>query len=309
MIRMFLCGLLLIGLGVMAGAQEMIIHSGDGVIRVNLTSIDSLTFSLTEALPPSSIEIEVNSEGVDGMGATWILEVSALILDAERTPVSDGFFVNFSVDLPDVQIEDALTGNTNMAGDSQEGVAFTQLIYHSRDTNQEVVITASLPPFKITESLDFTLPIQEPQGLICSNLLNWNYPLQNQNPEYVENTAEFDIEVYVTDGHDHWINGQLVRFITNMGRFYSHRDPSTYNRWNVQYLADRELTGQGDIDDHEGNPLPNDGWADLWLVICLEEAFPEPLDSSIANVGVELVGLDITCEPIILILYNPRISE
>ncbi len=260
--------------------------------------------------PPNSVDVDVNMDGEDGMGATWELEVSARVQDARGNNVADNYAVifgsddGFGNDDDRIHIEESYVGSENKAGDPSPGVAYTILTYNSEFINQTVTIYAEVqtPTGMADDRFTFRLPIQDAQGLMYTNLLNWNYPIRNDEPDVIDNIAEFYIACYVSDGHDHYVNGQEVRFLTNKGKYY-HTRAGGANRWVVGNYADTDITGST---SPRPNPPTNDGWASLWLVITLAEGFPEPVAETTAQASCVIIGYrDATVEPIVLNLYNP----
>lgn len=265
--------------------------------------------------PPSSIDVDVRNDGTDAGGGVWQLEASARVQDARGNDVACGYAVIFGTDDgfgnddDRVHIDESYTCSVNVNDDSTKGVAYTSLFYHSRYTNQEVTIFGQVdtPDGPVTDYYTFLLPIQQPQGLLYTDVLNWNYGIRNGTNIYgrpvIDNVAEFYITAYLTDGHDHWINDQSILFLTNKGRFYSDVSPGGdyEHRWDEDDMTGIDITGS----DRLRPGLPTDGWADLWLVITIEEGFPEPVPETTAQVQAQVLGYaDATIEPIVLTLYQ-----
>ncbi|MBZ0263443.1 Ig-like domain-containing protein [bacterium] len=247
--------------------------------------------------PPADIEIDVNFVGTDVLGASWRLPVSARVQDARGNDVASGHSVVFGANNPEIHLEEGRTGNYNDAGDSTAGVAYSSLTYNSRMTNVEVTAYASVVGAGgevFTDEFTFQLPIQEPRGILNTDLLNWNYTFRADDP------AEFDMEVFVMDGHNHWVNGQLVHFSTSKGRYYSQGGPDDQD-WVPAFEEEYEHTGEALREPGESV----DGWADLWLVIRQAEAFTQPIPETTAQASAEIVGYaDATIEPIVLNFYQ-----
>ncbi|MDP8208495.1 MAG: fibronectin type III domain-containing protein [Candidatus Electryonea clarkiae] len=236
--------------------------------------------------PPSSIVIEVNEEAQDGGGAVWLLDVAATLTDIRDNLVLDNIPVQFTVEPEFATIGNAYTGNENQAGETEPGVAYATLSYHSQVTNDSISITATVlrdhnaPLVETIE--DYNLPMQQCSAVLHTDPANWNYRHQ-------ANFGVFNISVYVYDGHNHHINDQFVRFLTDRGSYYA--SPGGGAPRNDAY------TGM-----YEAEP----GWAQRYLRISFDDAFPDPRHlESTATARVEIIGYwDNEPEPVMIFLQH-----
>ncbi|MDP8208494.1 MAG: fibronectin type III domain-containing protein [Candidatus Electryonea clarkiae] len=293
------------------GSAVVTIHAGSGLGLIGIrvwTFIDEETRGTPDADsivviinnlsvtggPPHHVDIDINEIAEDGGGAIWILEVSATVRDIQNHPVLDSIAVQFEVDQDIAVISDGYTGNENMAGITVPGVAFSTLVYNSSVTNDSIQIQAEVLAGDGHNTItgiynDFKLPLQEGAGLLYSDPLNWNY--RNQHP-----IAVFDMSVFVYDGHDHCIDKQLVRFLTDRGLYYTSAAGGA--------VRNEALTGP--LDYPVGMDGDECGWAQRYLRITFDDAFPDPriLDSR-ATANVEIIGCaDIYIEPVTINLIH-----
>ncbi|MFC2170920.1 hypothetical protein ACFLQJ_02965 [Calditrichota bacterium] len=247
--------------------------------------------------PPAFADVDVNEIGEDGGGAIWNLEVSARISDLRHNPVSDSIQVQFTLDPEIATIGDGFTGNEDVSGEITPGVANTILSYHSAVTNDSVTIEASV----LTEGQGqntitgtypfFNLPIQEAAGVLYGDPTNWNYRNMGDGT-----WSMFNMSVFVYDGHDHCILDQLVRFLTDRGQYY--RDNGRQTVWNEAITGPRNHPAGVDGDDC--------GWAQRFLFIHFDDAFPDPrILETTATANVEIIGYgDAAVEPVTLNLQH-----
>ncbi|MDP8206802.1 MAG: Ig-like domain-containing protein [Candidatus Electryonea clarkiae] len=246
--------------------------------------------------PPAFAEIDVNEIGEDGGGAIWNVEVSARISDFLNNPVADSIAVQFEIIAGDegnngqATIGDGFTGNEDVSGEVSPGVANTIMSYHSAATNDSVEIEASLVNNNIRGTYpDFNLPIQEAAGVLYGDPTNWNF--RNQPAP-----AVFDMSVFVYDGHDHCIDDQLVRFLTDRGLYYTAAAGGQVRNEAMTGPRDYPVGLDGDIC----------GWAHRYLRITFDDAFPDPrILETTATANVEIIGYpDAAVEPVTLNLMH-----
>ncbi len=235
--------------------------------------------------PPAFIELDVNNDGIDGGGTIWNVEVSARVADRHNNPVADSIEVSFTVEPEIATIISARTGNPDLDNEVTAGVANTIMGYNSSVTNQRVDITAvviSETGDEVSTTFeDYVLPIQDPAGQLQTDRANYFYSGATDN-------ASFETELYVFDGHEVCINGQLVRFLANRGQFHFSRSPNSE-------VVPEMVTGDiGEYVDIEC------GWARRYLVIPFNEAFPDPTNlEATATINAILPGYEeATIEPV-----------
>ena len=267
-------------------AQTMLVHYGRDVLRLSMDELDSLSFSEESFVSPTQIELDVTSEGEDGGGAMWVIEVAATLTDANGNPVADGIPVHFSL-LGDIgSIVDGYTGNMPLSGDPTPGVAYSQLRYHSQYTNETVIANAACYILGETREDSYTLrlPIQEASGSLIMSPSNFHFDQHVPNPGY----TQILMQVYVFDGHNHPIANQSIHFSPQFGRVY---DTETLLPQNPQ-------SPYADTDEN--------GVAERWLLCTQVEAFPDPTAPvNTCTVSVEVVGVEeVTIEPFTVFLYQ-----
>ncbi|MCB2200078.1 Ig-like domain-containing protein [bacterium] len=267
-------------------AQTMKVHYGDDVLRLTMDQLDSLSFSEDSFVAPAQIELDVTSEGVDGGGAMWTIEVAATLTDDNGNPVADGIPVHFSLAGEIGHIVDGYTGNMPMSGNPTPGVAYSTLRYHSQYTNETVTANAAcyVSGGTIEEEYMLHLPIQEATGSLIMSPSNFHYDQHVPNPGY----SQILMQVYVLDGHNHPIANQQVHFSPQFGRVY-----------------DSEVL----VPQNPQDPFANtneDGFAERWLLITQSEAFPDPTAPiNTCTVSVEMVGIEgANIEPFTIFLYQ-----
>ncbi len=283
-----------INAGVATGQLRLLAWAYENIDLRGTPECDSVLAIFTElavvAGPPASIDIDVNEIGEDGGGAVWNVEVSARVADILNNPVKDSIVVAFEVsdDIATIGGEGApYTGNEDPGGDITPGVAHTIMSYNSAVTNDSIDIIATVLSeggnLITGEYIDFNLPIQTAAGVLYADPRNWDFTWGDP--------ALFHMTVFVYDGHDHCINDQLVRFITSRGQYYAQAIGGA--------PLNEAITGPGNV----GPPDQNDcGWADRYLRITFDEAFPDPrILETTATAEVEIVGYpDATVEPVTL---------
>lgn len=197
--------------------------------------------------PPVTIQIGVDSDGIDAGGSAWDIEVSAQVMDQYNNPVRCNLAVFFSVEPNICQIlsENVVTCNTNVEGDTRPGTAFTALRYTSEFTFQNVVLTAWVAEPGVSDQFDLQLPIQIPAISLECDPSAWYYDdpdIDQPDPSHIKCIA------VVKDGHENRINGAEVRFLSTKGHFYT-----------------QEFGGQETSTRLTGLPPEDDGTAVLWL--------------------------------------------
>lgn len=267
-------------------AQVMKVHYGDDVLRLNMTQLDSLSFNQEALVAPAAIEVDVTSQGEDGGGSMWAVEVAATLTDVNGNPVADGIPVQFSLGGEIGHIVNGFTGNAPMEGNPTPGVAYSVLRYHSQYTNEQTTVTAScfVPDGTVEDSYQMTLPIQEATGSLIVSPSNFNYDQHVPNPGY----TQMLMQVHVRDGHDHPIANQLVHFSLQFGRVYD----------TDVLLPQNEQMPYAYTDEN--------GVAERWLLITRTEGFPDPASPvNTCTLSVEVVGVEDTeIEPFTVFLYQ-----
>ncbi len=165
--------------------------------------------------PPDQIDLDVDNEGVDAGGGIWRIEVSARVYDEYRNPVRDGIPVQFTCDSI-ASISNGWTGNEGLHGQSEQGIAFAILTYHSFHTFDTVTVTASIRTVErtIEASRMIILPLQ--QGSLTLNVSpdSWMIDAPHMG------TTNFVCVATLRDGHDVLINNAPVLFSSNRAYFY-----------------------------------------------------------------------------------------
>jgi hypothetical protein len=227
----------------------------------------------------------------DGGGDTWRVEVSALIEDAYNNEVPDGVSVSFYI-LPDstAQIQaSAVTGNENWAGDTNPGVAYTTLTYHSDEIFDEIFIYAfcMVGSDSIIGTQEYTLPIDEGGTLSLSvSPIAWNFSTQ---PPPGNLYATMEMNATLKDGHGNNVDGGIIRFQSPKGLGYWYEN-MTGQSWD-------KISGPegfpGNPPTIPPEPYDSTGKAILWLITSYEEAFPDPnaLETT-AQVYCHLLGYE-----------------
>lgn len=224
--------------------------------------------------PPANVFIYPNEIGVDGGGAAWDLEVSALVVDLQQNPVRCGVSVFFDVFPPstaEILSRNVVTCNEDMNGDSADGVAYTILRYLSPQTFNTITLKARTAN-NVRDSIQFELPLQ--QGILdlyCAPGA-WHF-VQQGDPCNIECIAT------VQDDHDVLINGAYVYFTAQRGLLFPFSSPnSTPDDGLAENFA------------FTGPPNPT-GQAILWLNSPDQYIFPSPDIPEISGeVRAEVVG-------------------
>jgi len=214
--------------------------------------------------PPFGIDIDVNDEGEDIGGGAWLIEVSARIWDRYRNPVSDRIPVWFTVEPQVANIDPAFTGNENRAGEIIPGMAFTNLVYQSRNTFRAIEISALVhtEDGEIEAHRDHILPLQEGTLELNVDPANWMFDVDRE-------IAEIRCWVTLNDGQALPLNGAPILFSSNRAAF-GWRDPNDQMR---MFYPDpvRMITGLRD-QLHDEEP----GQATVFLVAEEGEIFLDP---------------------------------
>ncbi len=254
--------------------------------------------------PPSSVDLDINNDGVDGGGSIWNVEVAARITDELNNPVRDSIAVQFITAAWDPDSTNpatigfhSFTGNPDQDDVTTPGVAHTIMSYHSAQTNRYVNITVQVMPDQ-AEVLEATfqhilLPIQEPNGGLDADPQNYYYA------DNIGNSVH-EMYAYVYDGHLHWVNNQEVLYATTRGSYYKSQTPNPMMREN------RAITGPREYN----SPVPDnddDGYAMRYLIIPFVEAFPDPrILETTATAEVFIVGYpETSVEPVTITLTHP----
>ena len=219
-------------------AQTMTIHKQNQILRVSLDEADSVSFSDEVPLVPASIELFVDEVALDGGGAIWNLQVTALVKDIYGVPVPDGMWIRFAVSPEIVHITDAKTGNRlSTTGPSIPGAAHAVLLYHSNYTRQEVLIEAQvgIGEHAITTAKHLVLPIQDPLVRLSAD------PgctfIYNQHVDYVQTK----LEITVRDGHLHLVGpGVEVLFTSQYGWIYEDDRLEPYGEQQPHAVTDED---------------------------------------------------------------------
>jgi hypothetical protein len=228
--------------------------------------------------PPKSMDIQPSDVGVDA-GSAWDVTVAALVRDTLNNPVRDGIAVYFEVhgitgsDTAAILSDTVTTGN----GMHLPGMAYTILRYISDATNEIVLITgrtAGIPGGfeSISETVEYTLPIQQPQMSLYALPNSWHFDAQG-DPCHIELVA------IVTDGHDIPINKCKVIYGSSRGRLYTTRTGTT-NPTSINWTGPTY-----------GNPPYEPGHTSLWLNETAVFIFPDPNSPEITgDVTAEIEG-------------------
>ncbi|MDP8204467.1 MAG: hypothetical protein P9L95_08050 [Candidatus Tenebribacter mawsonii] len=208
--------------------------SGMAGIKVYVYNSNNEEISATKSnivIQPSFAETaefsigEINS-GLSLGNGFWKVEVSALLLDGQGNPISDGTAIFFS--LPNNPewtsiIPVAYIGNENANGDSIPGVAFTSLTYDGSHTNETVNVRLETGLGQIFES-ELVLPIQFPviDIIAVPQHVDW-WEIPYASPEY----QSTEIRVTLIDGQNNPINNQVVIFSSTLGEPLEPVPPDT----------------------------------------------------------------------------------
>ena len=179
----------------------------------DIVEVISSRVSVTSG-PPFELDIDVNNEGEDAGGGAWVIEVSARIWDEYRNPVANLIPVVFSISLQNANIAAGYTGNVGRTGEAVDGLAYSDLVYNSINTFEDLEITAVVQTEfgEITGSRPHILPLQE--GVLELNVdpANWMFEGGREN-------AEIRCWVELKDGHGITINNGPILFTANRAAF------------------------------------------------------------------------------------------
>jgi len=206
---------------------------------------------------PFSGAVEMCNEGIDAGGGTWKIEVSARISDLYRNPARDGVSVVFTVEPEIATVGTAYTGNKNRNGVSIPGVAFTELVYHSANTFNEIEISAEVQweRMMMPRSLEALLPLQEGKLDFSIDPGNWQFDEDNRLAD-----AVIRCWAILRDGHGTLINNAQILFSSSRSRFWSY--DFREGRFDV-FFPNPSIKYTG-IDDDENNEPP--GQATVYLI-------------------------------------------
>ncbi len=243
--------------------------------------------------PPAELELAIDPVALDDGGALYVLNVAASLFDELDNPVSTGKPVEFSIEGPAGIGQIAQTGNENPDGQSYGNIANTFLSYRSLNTNDTVLVTATVPYVYrngalLSASTLFNLPLQNGMVSFFVDPCNYNY-------SQMEEDATFLLSCFIVDGCNHWINDQSVTFSSECGRIVD-------NLGNVNPVA---ITGPHNncaplID------LDENGCANRFLSLPFEEAFPDvSYHSASFLTGVQINGIEnLSGECVIYVNHN-----
>ncbi|MBU0691800.1 hypothetical protein KKG66_04365 [bacterium] len=230
--------------------------------------------------PPANVFIYPTELAVDGGGAAWDLEVSALVVDEQQNPVRCGVSVFFDVFPPstaEILSRNVVTCNQDINSDSADGVAYTILRYLSPQTFNTITLKARTAN-NVRDSIQFELPLQG--GILDLNCAPgaWHF-VQQGNPCNIQCTAT------VQDEHDVLINGAYVYYTAQRGLLFPFSSPTSTPNPNL--ATSYAFTGP---------PNPS-GQAILWLNSPDEFIFPSPDIPEISGeVSAEVVGYSVASD-------------
>ena len=166
----------------------------------------------------------INS-GVNLGNGSWEVELSALLLDDQGSPIYDGTAIFFT--LPDnptgIFIQNYVyVGNENAGGHSIPGTAYTKLTYDGSHTNDTITVNLETGMGQVFES-DFVLPIQFPTIDISAVPLHvdwWSIP---PDPQY----KSTEIRITLLDGQNNPIDNQMIVFSSSLGNPLEPTPPDT----------------------------------------------------------------------------------
>ncbi len=203
--------------------------------------------------PPAIVSIGYEENGDDNGGGSWIIPISAQVMDQYRANVQDGTVVSFRVDP---------IGSIEGHGVTNRGSASVDLTYQSENTFDEITVTAYLltEDDSISSELTFQLPLQRGE-------LELHVDPENM---MVEGNEMYDFRVWaiLRDGHGVVINNAPILFHANRARFYYDR--GGINRPNFEQFAPdpvRRFTGPGNDGNLNARAYDDDpnGNAVVWL--------------------------------------------
>ncbi|MDP8285276.1 MAG: hypothetical protein RAP03_01305 [Candidatus Electryonea clarkiae] len=238
----------------------MDIHQGDRTIKISLTEMDSITFSSGAGAAPAGVRLSMANVGADAGGDLWNVQMTAMVVTAEDDPVEDGWTVEFTIEQDIATVVDAMTGDENFEGNTSPGVAFTTLTYASEYSLDSITVTATIRQYEeVTTTEDFILPLNDPEISVFADPANWNFRHQT-------NPAVFAISALVVDGHNVEISDVLVRFYTTCGSYYNVPTGGAE--------VNEAITGPANYP--QGRDADEQGWAQRYLRVSFDDAFPDP---------------------------------
>jgi hypothetical protein len=265
----------------------------DPETRLNI--IEAFITIMVVSGPPELMDIDVNNNGFDAGGGSWVVEVSARIYDAWRNPVADHIPVAFTVDPDIATINPAYTGNVNMAGDSFPGLAFTNLTYNSDNTFDTLTIRALVenPNGEVPGELLYTLPLQQGELQLNCSPTNWMFVRPPAGEE--GDPCFIRLWAVATDGHQRLINNEPVLFTTNRGTLWWRDIRGIYHEFDP---PDRAVVYTGWRAPKHPDYNEGDGEATVYLRGTMDDFF---LDIFTLEVTVEInasvVGYNVYAEP------------
>lgn len=287
------------------GTATVVLNAGDssGTVTIKAWTYDESSNEIwaqgplvtISSGPPASMEIAIDGDNINRAGGgVWQLETSVKIMDIHNNPVVDSTAVHFYL-VPDeyAQIEgDAVTGNENWAGETDEGVAYTTLNYSSEHIYDVITVYALIMVYgdSILDSIEYVLPLAEGELLLFVNPIAWDF----DEPPYGNpgEPARMQCDAYLIDGYNNPVNDALILFTSPKGQGYWNQQGTipTNGSW-LRY------TGPG---GYIGEPYDSTGWATIWLITTFNQAFPDPnaLETT-AQINCVVYGTDVgTTSPI-----------
>ena len=263
--------------------------------------------------PPASIEIDINEEGADAGGGTWIIEVSARIFDEYHNPVADSIPVVFTAsdtngfDPNILTLTQGFTGNTGISGAQEAGLAYSAAAYNSNNTFDPATILAWCRTRlqgldRVSGIRDIILPLQEGEMTLTVDPSNWMF---------VTDAPHDSLEVRVTailkDGHDILINNAPILFGANRARFfYIYRIVGNDPRFKM-FRPNPTIRHTGPENDGATPaeiPFDDDerGEAEVWLRGQLYDFFLDPFTLEVTvQLEARVVGYgDVAADPTFL---------
>ncbi len=209
------------------GTAQVSLNSGrqiGGVLVKAYTWRDSLRTDTVSVIlasvqvvagPPFQLDIDVNDDGNDVGGGSWMVEVSARVWDTHHNPVADRIPVSFTCEPEIATIDPGFTGNVGVAGAPTPGLAFSNMVYHSMRTFDLIEISADVqtPEGIISGAREHALPMQEGNLELNVDPANWMFQEGQED-------ASIRCWVVLKDGHEITINNAPILFTSNRARFY-----------------------------------------------------------------------------------------
>jgi len=238
--------------------------------------------------PPFQLDIDVNDDGTDAGGGAWAVEVSARVWDMNRNPVANRIPVVFTINPEYANIDPAYTGNIGRGGVAVQGLAYSDMVYNSVNTYDNIEITAQVetPEGIITGSREHILPLQE--GELELNVDPGNWMFEEGNEE-----ARIRCWGVLKDGHRILINNAPILFTSNRARFswYNFRRNRYEEFWPEPA---RKHTGVQDQENNEPR-----GQATVFLIAEELDIFLDPFTLEVTvqiNASVEEYD-DVAADP------------